>query len=81
MDKKKKENEGKPDLKLKGEDYPFELEEEDYVPMVGVILFQTLAHFQIDPKTGEWNPPRGCFIGAEPTRYGDWEIKGRCFDF
>ena len=19
--------------------------------------------------------------GPEPTRYGDWEIKGRCFDF
>ena len=34
MEKKMKENGGKPDLKLKGEDYPFELEEEDYVPMV-----------------------------------------------
>ncbi|KNB44451.1 hypothetical protein JH06_5082 [Blastocystis sp. subtype 4] len=68
MEKKNLEKQGKPELKLKGDDYPFELEEEDYVPM-------------IDPKTGEWNPPRGCFIGAEPTRYGDWEIKGRCYDF
>lgn len=36
---------------------------------------------QINPSTGEWNPPRGVFNGAEPTRYGDWEIKGRCYDF
>lgn len=35
----------------------------------------------INPKTGEWNPPRGALNGAEPTRYGDWEIKGRCYDF
>ena len=59
-------------------DYPFEMDEEDYVPMV---VLQFRFHHEVDPKTGEWNPPRGCFIGAEPTRYGDWEIKGRCFDF
>ena len=29
-------------------------------------------------ETGEWNGPR---YGKEPTRYGDWEIKGRCTDF
>lgn len=34
MEKKKLEKQGKPELKLKGDDYPFELEEEDYVPMV-----------------------------------------------
>ena len=69
MDKKEKEKKGKPQMQnLKGDDYPFELEEEDYVIMV-------------DPKTGEWNPPRGVFNNAEPTRYGDWEIKGRCYDF
>lgn len=62
----------------KGDDYPFEMDDEDYVPMVVVL---SAVHKQVDPKTGEWNPPRGCFIGAEPTRYGDWEIKGRCFDF
>lgn len=28
-------------------------------------------------ETGEWNGPRG----LEPTRYGDWESKGRCWDF
>ena len=39
MDKKKKENEGKPDLKLKGEDYPFEMEEEDFVPMVNTLRY------------------------------------------
>ena len=25
----------------------------------------------------EWNGPKG----PEPTRYGDWEQKGRCSDF
>ena len=25
----------------------------------------------------ELNGPKG----PEPTRYGDWEIKGRCYDF
>lgn len=28
-------------------------------------------------KSGEVNGPRG----LEPTRYGDWESKGRCIDF
>lgn len=27
--------------------------------------------------TGEVGGPRG----LEPTRYGDWEMKGRCIDF
>ncbi|KAF6025462.1 SDHAF4 [Bugula neritina] len=31
----------------------------------------------INPKTGEQNGPRG----PEPTRYGDWERKGRVTDF
>ncbi|KAL2718501.1 hypothetical protein V1478_012377 [Vespula squamosa] len=30
-----------------------------------------------NPKTGEINGPRG----PEPTRYGDWERKGRVSDF
>lgn len=29
------------------------------------------------PKTKEINGPKG----LEPTRYGDWEKKGRCIDF
>jgi len=28
-------------------------------------------------KKKEINGPRG----LEPTRYGDWESKGRCYDF
>lgn len=28
-------------------------------------------------ETGEYNGP----TGKEPTRFGDWERKGRCFDF
>ena len=31
----------------------------------------------INPYTGEKGGPRG----PEPTRYGDWERKGRCIDF
>ena len=31
----------------------------------------------INPETGEWNGPRG----PEPTRYGDWQQKGRSSDF
>ncbi|XP_027200799.2 uncharacterized protein LOC113794852 [Dermatophagoides pteronyssinus] len=30
-----------------------------------------------NPETGEMNGP----TGPEPTRYGDWERKGRCSDF
>jgi hypothetical protein len=30
-----------------------------------------------NPNTGEINGPKG----PEPTRYGDWERKGRCIDF
>lgn len=29
------------------------------------------------PKTVEYGGP----AGLEPTRYGDWESKGRCIDF
>ncbi|KAF1743769.1 hypothetical protein MXB_3505 [Myxobolus squamalis] len=32
---------------------------------------------RINPLTGEVNGP----TGPEPTRYGDWERKGRCSDF
>jgi len=30
-----------------------------------------------NPDTGEVGGPKG----PEPTRYGDWEKKGRCIDF
>ena len=30
-----------------------------------------------NPVTGEIGGPKG----PEPTRYGDWNIKGRCIDF
>ena len=31
----------------------------------------------VNPQTGEIGGPKG----AEPTRFGDWERKGRVFDF
>ena len=31
----------------------------------------------VNKKTGEIGGPRG----PEPTRYGDWEKNGRCYDF
>lgn len=35
------------------------------------------------PKRGPVQPPgeQGGPKGAEPTRFGDWEKDGRCFDF
>lgn len=40
---------------------------------------EPLAEFKdgINPSTGEVDGPKG----PEPTRYGDWERKGRVFDF
>lgn len=33
------------------------------------------------PRPRELNGPKGVKIGAEPTRYGDWEVKGIVSDF
>ena len=30
-----------------------------------------------DPEKDEWGGPKG----QEPTRFGDWEVKGRASDF
>ena len=32
----------------------------------------------VDPKTGEWGGPTKGGTMPEPTRFGDWERKGRC---
>lgn len=36
-----------------------------------------------EPVAGSAGKPRefGGPVGPEPTRYGDWERKGRCIDF
>lgn len=35
-----------------------------------------------DPREQSSRPPElGGRDGLEPTRYGDWEYKGRCIDF
>ncbi|MGB3809552.1 MAG: succinate dehydrogenase assembly factor 4 [Parvibaculum sp.] len=33
------------------------------------------------PRPREINGPKGAKTGAEPTRYGDWEVKGIVSDF
>ena len=50
-----------------GDDLDYD-SEDDMVPM-------------IDPSTGEWGGPTKGGTAPEPTRYGDWERKGRCTDF
>ena len=35
----------------------------------------------IDPNTKEWGGPTKGGTMPEPTRYGDWQGKGRCTDF
>ncbi len=40
------------------------------------------ASRQVAPSTkNNGNPEHGGPKGLEPTRYGDWERKGRCIDF
>jgi hypothetical protein len=41
-----------------------------------VEAYETFEH-----KTMEWGGPRRGGRLPEPTRYGDWERKGRCSDF
>ena len=54
-----------------------ETEKEEYSPQY--VEQEPLEKFpdNINPKTGEIGGPRG----PEPTRYGDWERKGRVSDF
>merc|ERR1712028_200519 len=35
----------------------------------------------LDTSTGEFGGPKGSRYNAEPTRYNDWEVKGRVSDF
>lgn len=41
------------------------------------LLFTAIFNSGVNPLTGEVGGP----AGPEPTRYGDWERKGRCIDF
>lgn len=62
----------------------------------GQILAQYMPMQPLDQQPGAANPPTapaaadtpparpretGGPTGPEPTRYGDWERKGRCIDF
>mmetsp|Transcript_14363 Transcript_14363/g.23257 ORF Transcript_14363/g.23257 Transcript_14363/m.23257 type:complete len:80 (+) Transcript_14363:73-312(+) len=39
------------------------------------------AHESFEHRMMEWGGPRRGGRLPEPTRYGDWERKGRCSDF
>lgn len=41
------------------------------------------APARLDPRAAGKGPPTevGGYQGPEPTRFGDWEHKGRCTDF
>jgi len=39
------------------------------------------AHESFEIKGKEWGGPRRGGRLPEPTRFGDWERKGRCTDF
>ena len=41
------------------------------------IVAEKLVEKRADQKPREVNGPKG----LEPTRYGDWEANGRCYDF
>ena len=42
---------------------------------------QADAEAAAHPRPREINGPKGAAAGAEPTRYGDWEVKGIVSDF
>ena len=54
---------------------PEEGEEEEQVEMFSA-PHECLGHDKL-----EWNGPTRGGKFAEPTRFGDWERKGRCSDF
>jgi hypothetical protein len=41
------------------------------------VQFSNIEEKTVKPLAKEYNGPKG----LEPTRYGDWESKGRCYDF
>ncbi|KAI8793384.1 succinate dehydrogenase assembly factor 4, mitochondrial-like [Biomphalaria glabrata] len=57
-------------------DEPIELPSEERQPLGEKEPLQGFPN-NINPITGEINGPKG----PEPTRYGDWERKGRVTDF
>ncbi len=53
----------------------------------GVVKTQAAIQANIEtavftkPAAPEMEKETGGVSGPEPTRYGDWEHKGRCYDF
>jgi hypothetical protein len=58
------------EIELQSAAAALKIEDELQVQQADLIVPQTLP-------IGEVNGPKG----PEPTRYGDWERKGRCVDF
>jgi len=58
------------EIELQSADAELKIDNDLTVQQADLIVPQTLP-------IGEVNGPKG----PEPTRYGDWERKGRCVDF
>ncbi len=58
------------EIELQSADAELKIDDDLYLQQADLIVPQKLP-------IGEVNGPKG----PEPTRYGDWERKGRCVDF
>ena len=57
------------------------------VALIGIVRAKTIQKYSkvndslIELQDGRQEDPLGADTLTNPTRYGDWEIKGRCIDF
>ncbi len=63
--------------KINKKDNPFEKKIIDQISQLGKFERDTSEHLNLVVKGDESGGPKG----PEPTRYNDWEQKGRCIDF
>jgi hypothetical protein len=61
-------------------DHDHDDHEDDDDGLEGEVMFVE-AHPSFEFAGKEWGGPRRGGRLPEPTRYGDWERKGRCSDF
>ena len=48
---------------------------------LATVIGKTVEAAPADVETASFQAETGGPKGPEPTRYGDWERKGRCIDF